>query len=285
MLAKEGTYVFKFAQQRPAPHIVQIARRQYVSVEHEGKVLQVHASGDEIAVPELYLHRVQHAALDSMLNILVNGFDYGEHSTPFGIYSVDANHTGQNRLVKSYDGGAAIVFKSTGFVVNISQISSNKKLRDHPYPWLTGVIPGTILFRRMRSEMREFIHHLDNIQYHYVSIEQQLFDAWLHAPFQGTAGKASIKRAKAWREALNSGDTMTISPASLDTSLAAEACTDVQRPAVPSGPARSQRLAVAHPTSDRVRSRSRSPKAPASGVSAQFHRIALHRVSFMTLSI
>ena len=53
---------------------------------------------------------------------MVNGFDYGERGRPlpFGIYTVDANVEGLSKMIASYDGGAAIVLKPTGVVVNMS---------------------------------------------------------------------------------------------------------------------------------------------------------------------
>ena len=62
-------------------------------------------------------------------------------------------------MIASYDGGAAIALKPTGFVVNISDISSDNEKRFNKNHWVTGAPPGIILFRRMRSKLSEFILH------------------------------------------------------------------------------------------------------------------------------
>ena len=120
-------------------------------MEYKGKIKSINCSdAHDVVPPRLCLHCVKQFSLDNSLDILVNGFDYGEASKPFGIYSVDANHEGQRQMIASYDGGAAIVFKPTGFLVNISEYNSNMKKIENPYWWLSGAVPGTILFRRMR---------------------------------------------------------------------------------------------------------------------------------------
>ena len=61
---------------------------------------------------------------------------------------------------------------------HISDISSGGKERDNPYHWVTGAPPGVILFRRMRSGLRELILHRESVQIAYISMEQTLFKPW-----------------------------------------------------------------------------------------------------------
>ena len=68
--------------------------------------------GGQVELPKLVLHAVKHYALATVLEILVNGFEHGAHSRPYGIYSVDPGS--QGKLVKSYDGGGAVVVGQTG---------------------------------------------------------------------------------------------------------------------------------------------------------------------------
>ena len=58
---------------------------------------------------------------------------------------------------------AAIVLKPTGFVANISEITSSGKQRENCNWWVTGAPPGVILFRRMRSKLNEYIVHRDSV--------------------------------------------------------------------------------------------------------------------------
>ena len=81
-------------------------------------------------------------------------------------------------MIASYDGGAAIALKPTGFVVNISNMSSGKKKRFNKNHWVTGAPPGVILFRRMPSKLREFSMHRASVQFAYISMEQTLFEPW-----------------------------------------------------------------------------------------------------------
>ena len=124
--------MFKFAEQPIPRHVDQIARQKFVHVQCEDGVRTLHPSFD-VEPPKLCLHCVKQFSLDSSLDILVNGFDYGEVSSPFGIYTVDANVEGQSKMIASYDGGAAIVLKPTGFVVNISTTTASGKPRENPY--------------------------------------------------------------------------------------------------------------------------------------------------------
>ena len=259
MIDKEGAYVFKFADQPIPPHVVEIARQRFVNVEHDGDIRQVCASGDQDA-PTLCLHCVKQFSLGSSLDILVNGFDYGAVSSPFGIYTVDANVENQSKMIASYDGGAAIVLKPTGFLVNISTISSGGKKRKNPYEWLTGAVPGAILFRRMASNLREYILHQDSVQFHYLSMEHALFDSWVQR--WGPRNVDSVRRAHDMREAMR--ERRDAVPASQKSSAMEKGCCEAQTPA---GPSSSRRVAmtVAQPRT-RSESRSRSPQPSGSGV-------------------
>ena len=259
MIDREGVYVFKFISQPIAPHVMQIARQGFVNVKHEGLVKQVCSSG-EVDAPKLCLHCVKQFSLDSSLNILVNGFDYGEVSRPFGIYTVDANQEGQSKMIASYDGGAAIVLKPTGFLVNISDISSGKRPRENPYKWLSGAVPGTILFRRMVSGLREFILHQDSIQFHYFSVEKGLFDAWLQ--WWGPSNQESLRQALHQRQSMNR--VGIVEPSSCQPPTETEnVCEEPQILAAASN--RGSKMVLAQSRS-RSRSRSRSPHPIASGV-------------------
>jgi hypothetical protein len=145
------------------------------------------------------MHAVKTASLQASMNILLDGFDYGEWSYPFGVYSVDANVDKQRKMIGGYDSGAAIVFESRGFVANIST-GKNQWLAEK------GALPGVILLRRMGSKMREYIHHNDNIQIDYLSVAEPLFESWMHENFESEAGKKAIRRAHEWRTARNAGD-------------------------------------------------------------------------------
>ena len=80
---RENAFVFLFAEQHISSVVKQIARQRWVRVDVCGDVKTLHAT-DEVA-PTLTLHGVKQASLQSSLNILVNGFNYGP-SKPFGIY-------------------------------------------------------------------------------------------------------------------------------------------------------------------------------------------------------
>ena len=133
---RENALVFLFAEQHISSVVKQIARQRWVRVDVCGHLKILNAT-DESA-PSLTLHGVKQDSLQSSLNILVNGFNYGTESKPFGIYSVDANIPEQSGRIKSYDGGAAIVLKPTGFVANVSDINAAGKPRDNTNAWVTG---------------------------------------------------------------------------------------------------------------------------------------------------
>ena len=163
---RENALVFLFAEQHISSVVKQIARQRWVRIDVGGHIKTLHAS-EQIA-PTLTLHGVKQESLQSSLNILVNGFNYGTHAQPFGIYSVEAN-TEQSGRIKYYDGGAAIVLKPTGFVANVTG-NSNR--------WLTGAPPGVMLFNRTAAKLREFILHRESVQIAYLSMEQSLFEPW-----------------------------------------------------------------------------------------------------------
>ena len=66
----------------------------------------------------------------------------------------------QAELVKSYDGGAAVVFSTCAFPVDISSTSASGKVREYP-EWIAnqwgGAVPGVCMHRRMASGMHEYI--------------------------------------------------------------------------------------------------------------------------------
>ena len=248
MYDREKAFVFRFAEQHISPAVHQIARQRFVSVDVDGDLMTLNAT-DEPA-PTLLLHCVQQNSLESSFAILVNGFNYGEASKPYGIYSVDANVRGQSGMIKSYDGGAAIVLKPTGFVVNISDKSSSGNQRSNKNYWLTGAPPGVILFRRMDSKLREFILHRASVQFAYISMEQSLFEPWAreYAVAHPDNLRAAHDMRRDWKAragvVLPSHDELSITCDSAQTMAGID---PVSRPL----------LTVAQP-----RSRSRSPSVP-----------------------
>ncbi len=119
---EQGCYVFKFSkrEQTVPLHVWQIYRQNFVWVDlgTDEEPHCLYASG--LQAPKKYMHAVKTASLQASMNILLEGFDYGEHSCPFGVYSVDADIDNQRNMISGYDNGAAIVFESRGFVANIS---------------------------------------------------------------------------------------------------------------------------------------------------------------------
>ena len=124
------------------------------------RVRNLHAS-DNIKLPSLYLHAVKCSAWATVLEICASGFQHGAESVPYGIYSVDVGR--QAELVKSYDGGAALVFEACAFAVDISPTSASGKAREYPH-WIAdkwgGAVPGVCMHRRMASGMHEYTHHM-----------------------------------------------------------------------------------------------------------------------------
>ena len=200
----------------------------------------MHASEHETA-PTLTLHGVKQDSLQSSLNILVNGFNYGTHAKPFGIYSVDANIPEQSGRIKYYDGGAAIVLKPTGFVANVTGDSND---------WVTGAPPGVILFNRTPRKLREFILHRESVQIAYISMEQSLFEPWAreYAVHHPDNVRAAHHGRRDWRSRAG-----VVSSSVDDSSMK---CEIAQIMAVPH-PVSRPVLTVAQP-----RSRSRSPSEP-----------------------
>ena len=248
MYDRENAFVFRFAEQHISSAVNQIARQKYVRVDVDGHLKTLNAT-DELA-PTLTLHCVKQDSLDRSLNILVNGFNYGECSTPFGIYSVDANSPDQSGMIASYDGGAAIVLKPTGFVVNISDITASGKPRTNKNDWLTGALPGVILFRRMQSKLREFILHRASVQFAYFSMEQTLFEPW--AREYAVAHPDNIRAAHYMRRDWKARAGVVL-PSDDDFSIKC----DIAQTMAGSDPVSRPLLTVAQP-----RSRSRSPHEP-----------------------
>ena len=248
MYDRENAFVFRFAEQHISLAVKQIARQKYVRVDVGGDLKTLNAT-DEPA-PTLTLHCVKQDSLESSLNILVNGFNYGECSTPFGIYSVDANSPQQSGMIASYDGGAAIVLKPTGFVANISDIAPSGKQRTNKNDWLTGAPPGAILFRRMGSKLREFILHRASVQFAYISMEQSLFEPW--ALEYAVAHPDNIRSAHYMRRDWKARAGVVL-PSDDDLSIKC----DIAQTMAGSDPVSLPFLTVAQP-----RSRSRSPNVP-----------------------
>ena len=261
MYDRENAFVFRFAEQHISPVVKTIARQQYVRIDVDGDVKTLNAT-DEVA-PILVLHCVKQDSLQSSLDILVNGFKYDEVSTPFGIYTVDANSPEQSGKIASYDGGAAIVLKPTGFVANISDISAGENQRANKNRWVTGAPPGVILFRRMSSKLREYILHRDSVQFAYISMEQALFEPWAREYAVGRADdiRAAHEMRRDWKAragvVLPSGDELSIN------------C-DIAQTMAGSDPIRRAHLTVAQPRPrSRSRSRSRSVPRPTGGVGVE----------------
>ena len=161
-----------------------------------------------------------------------------------------------SKVIASYDGGAAILLKPTGFLVNISTTNASGKRRENQYEWLTGAVPGTILFRRMGSKLREFILHQDSVQYHYLSMEHALFNSWLQS--WGPRNVDSVRRAHHMREEMHARrDAVPGSDKSsaMDMESERKEYDETQTPA-----ARSTRRGAITVAQPRTRSRSRSPR-------------------------
>ena len=230
--------------------------------EGDGILAKVTLHATDEPAPILTLHCVKQDSLEASLNVLVNGFNYGDCSQPFGIYTVDANSPRQSGMIASYDGGAAIVLKPTGFVVNISNLSSGRKKRYNKNHWVTGAPPGVILFRRMPSKLREFILHRASVQFAYISMEQTLFEPWAreYAVAHPDNIRAAHEMRRDWKAragvVLPGDDELTINCNIAQTM----ACID---------PVSRAPLMVAQPRRSRSRSRSRSVERPMGGVGAE----------------
>ena len=112
----------------------------------------------------------------------------------------------QAELVKSYDGGAAVVFSTCAFPVDISSTSASGKVREYP-EWIAnqwgGAVPGVCMHRRMASGMHEYIHHASSCHLRYVSVEKDLVKAWLRDEYVLNAeGRGRIREAVAFRQRL-----------------------------------------------------------------------------------
>ena len=196
----EKALVFRFDEQPISDVVKMIACQKFVNIDVGGGVERRLNYSDEVEKPSYVLHGVKQNSMQASLDILVNGFNYGEDCQPFGIYSVDATNEQQSGKIRYYDGGVSIVLKPTGFIVNMSKRSSNRKKRENPNDWITGAIPGVVLFRRM-SSLREFIMHRDSVQFAYVSIEREIFEPWA---FEfAVANPDAMTKAVEWRRERN----------------------------------------------------------------------------------
>ena len=179
LFSRENALVFQFAEQQISSAVKTIARQQFVNVNVDGVVTKLHASV-EAEEPSLVLHGVKQDSVQSGLDILVNGFNYGETCEPFGIHSVLATNEQQSGKIGFYEGGVSIVLKPTGFIANVSEVSADGNERKNTNDWLTGAPPGVVLFRRVPGgKLQEhYIMHQDSVQFAYISMEQGLFEPW-----------------------------------------------------------------------------------------------------------
>ena len=113
-----------------------------------------------ISYKDLLHHLTSKDSFASSLKILAEGpkFEYDDYEDPCALITVDA-HATQSTPIKSYAGGAAIVMKATGFVANMSEVSSGLKCRDNKNSWITGAIPGVTFFRNISDGEREYLLH------------------------------------------------------------------------------------------------------------------------------
>ena len=246
---RNNAIVFKFAEQQISSVVKTIARQKFVNINNDGVVTKLHVS-DEAEEPSLVLHAVKQDSVQSSLDILVNGFNYGETCEPFGICSVLATNEQQPGKIGFYEGGVSIVLKPTGFIVNVSEISADGNKRKNTNDWITGAPPGVVLFRRTPSQ-EHYIMHQDSVQFAYISIEQGLFESWAlkYARDCPDDIKKAVLQRREWKA---SAGVVVPSPELSDRLDTA------QTMASSSDPWPSRALAVAQP---RLRPRSRSPTA------------------------
>ena len=158
----------------------------------------------------------------------------------------------QSGMIASYDGGAAIVLKPTGFVANWRKND-----------WVTGALPGVILFRRMSSKLREFILHRASVQFEYISMEQILFVPW--ALEYAVANPDNIRDAHKMRRVWKARAGVVL-PSDGELTLTC----DIAQTMAGADPVSRAPLTVAQPRSrSRSRRRSRSVERPMGGVGAE----------------
>ena len=240
MFKQENAFVFRFAEQPISSVVKAIARQKFVNINVDGVVRELNFS-DEVAMPSLVLHGVKQDSLRASLEILVNGFKYGALAKPFGIYTVDATNEQQSGKICYYDKGVSIVLKPTGF---IAKTSAND--------WVSGAIPGVVLFRRMKK-LKEYIMHKDTVQFKYISMEQDLFEPW--AREYAVSRPDDIRSALLKRSELKASAEAVL-PSGPELSDRVDAAQTMAMAS--SEPWPSCALTVAQP---RLRSRSRSPTA------------------------
>ena len=147
-----------------------------------------------ISYKDLLHHLTSKDSFASSLKILAEGpkFEYDDYEDPCALITVDA-HATQSTPIKSYAGGAAIVMKATGFVANMSEVSSGLKGRDNKNRWITGAIPGVTFFRNISDGEREYLLHRNSVQIVYMTVEHSLFWPW--ADEYARRNRGSVGRA------------------------------------------------------------------------------------------
>ena len=208
---RDGNYVFKFVKQKHKPHVLQIARQGWVNVATNHSKNGYHHIVEDagIARPTHCVHGVQYFSLENALSMLVNGVDYGEAGGDlFGLYTVRATDEMQVYKMRSYDGGAALLFEPEGFMFDLS------RKRERDMTWLIGAIGGVTLHRpKENTKMRELIVHRDSVIVSMFAIVKEEWDAWKHTWAQ--TNRKWIQEAVLVRRRLNSRlDPDTIAPSS-----------------------------------------------------------------------
>jgi hypothetical protein len=201
MMTRDGNLIFIFKEYSASLEVSEIAEQEIVMVRYEDGTRPLHKSHG-VKLPKLFLHGVKTSAWSSVLEILASGFQHGGFpSVPYGVYSVDVGR--QAHMVKSYDGGAAIVFEQTGFPVDIStkkQVQKNEWIANKK----GGALPGVCMHRLMPSKMHEYIHHRDSIRIRYVSVKEGLVKAWLRDEFVVQPGRRkAIQDAVRFRQLMH----------------------------------------------------------------------------------
>ena len=220
MMRRDGNLIFIFKEYSASLEVSEIAEQEVVMVRYENGTRPLHKSHG-VKLPKLFLHGVKHSAWSSVLEILAGGFQHGAYSIPYGVYSVDVGR--QAHLVKSYDGGAAIVFEQTGFPVDIT---SKKQVQKNE--WIAnekgGALPGVCMHRLMPSKMHEYIHHRDSVRIRYVSVKEGLVKAWLRDEFVvQPKGREAIQDANRFRQLMHGKINLPeLKPSSTQNSVEAD---------------------------------------------------------------
>ena len=144
----------------------------------------------------LFAHAVKKSAWSTTLDILVNGFAHG--SSPYGTFGVNADK--DSHLISNYDGGAAVIFDSCSFAVDISRYNAAGKKRKNYPAWISdnpraGAVAGVVYMRRM-NKFQEWIHHKSSIHVRAVVVNKRLLESWLQTEYvEREEGREWIKEA------------------------------------------------------------------------------------------